>query len=313
MPFALPFRAMPNFVAMKAISLDAFYKSVPPTEKGASLPQFQVYDTAEVYRVKDGKAPMTYDRRAYYKVSLIIGRNRVEYADKVIDVAERALLFATPKVPYRYVSLGGEPAGNFCIFTQEFLFQNGRGILPDSLPFLQPGAFPVLQLSEQEAEEVNAIFTKMHREQGSDYAYKEDLLRNYVMELVHWGQKLDPMAATPVVHSAAERVSSLFTELLDRQFPIEDRHRQLELRSPADFAGRLAVQVNHLNKVLNETSGQSTSELINARVLQEARILLKRSGWNVSEIAHALGFQEVSHFSNFFKKHTSVSPSAYRG
>ncbi|MCA8963125.1 MAG: AraC family transcriptional regulator, partial [Planctomycetes bacterium] len=40
--------------------------------------------------------------------------------------------------------------------------------------------------------------------------------------------------------------------------------------------------------------------------------LLKRSGWNVSEIAHALGFQEVSHFSNFFKKHTSVSPSAYR-
>ncbi|HOP45052.1 MAG TPA: helix-turn-helix transcriptional regulator, partial [Flavobacteriales bacterium] len=93
----------------------------------------------------------------------------------------------------------------------------------------------------------------------------------------------------------------------------EDRHRQLELRSPADFAGRLAVQVNHLNKVLNETSGRSTSELINARVLQEARILLKRSGWNVSEIAHALGFKEVSHFSNFFKKHTSVSPSAYRG
>ncbi len=301
---------------MKALSIDSFYEQVlPPTNgstTGADLPQFQVYDAAELAAAKQDKPPMTYDRRAYYKISLIIGRNRVEYADKVIDVEDRALLFATPKVPYRYTQQGGAQAGHFCIFTHEFLFQNGRGITPDSLPFLQPGAFPVLQVSEEEAAEVRAIFEKMHREQGSDYAYKEDLLRNHVMELVHWGQKLHPLAATPVVHSAADRVTTLFHELLDRQFPIEDRHQPLGLRTPAEYAGRLAIQVNHLNKVLNETTGRSTSELISARVLQEARILLKRSDWNISEIAHALGFQEVSHFSNFFKKHTSVSPSAYR-
>ena len=301
---------------MKALSIDAFYEHVlPPTNgsaMGADLPQFQVYDAAVLAAAKQDKPPMTYDRRAYYKVSLIMGRNRVEYADKVIDVEDRALLFATPKVPYRYTQQGGAQAGHFCIFTHEFLFQNGRGITPDSLPFLQPGAFPVLQVSEAEAAEVRAIFEKMHREQGSDYAYKEDLLRNHVMELVHWGQKLHPLAATPVVHSAADRVTTLFHELLDRQFPIEDRHQPLSLRTPAEYAGRLAIQVNHLNKVLNETTGRSTSEHISARVLQEARILLKRSDWNISEIPHALGFQEVSHFSNFFKKHTSVSPSAYR-
>jgi AraC-like DNA-binding protein len=32
----------------------------------------------------------------------------------------------------------------------------------------------------------------------------------------------------------------------------------------------------------------------------------------VSEIAYSLGFEEVAHFSNFFKKHTSLSPLHYR-
>jgi len=42
----------------------------------------------------------------YYKISLIIGRNRVEYADKVIDVEECALLFATPKVALSLLPTG---------------------------------------------------------------------------------------------------------------------------------------------------------------------------------------------------------------
>jgi AraC family transcriptional regulator, transcriptional activator of pobA len=39
---------------------------------------------------------------------------------------------------------------------------------------------------------------------------------------------------------------------------------------------------------------------------------LKQTPWNVSEIAYTLGFDEVAHFSNFFKKHTSLSPLKYR-
>jgi AraC family transcriptional activator of pobA len=46
---------------------------------------------------------MPYDRRAYYKISLVRGRSRVEYANKVIELAGGALLFATPQVPYHWV------------------------------------------------------------------------------------------------------------------------------------------------------------------------------------------------------------------
>jgi len=73
------------------------------------------------------------------------------------------------------------------------------------------------------------------------------------------------------------------------------------------------VHVNHLNKVLKETTGKTTTEIISGRVLQEAKILLKQTDWNISEIAWSLGFEQLSNFSNFFRKHTSQAPNGFRG
>jgi AraC-like DNA-binding protein len=47
-------------------------------------------------------------------------------------------------------------------------------------------------------------------------------------------------------------------------------------------------------------------------MIQEAKILLKQTDWNISEIAYSLGFEEVAHFSNFFKRQTSLAPLVFR-
>jgi transcriptional regulator GlxA family with amidase domain len=147
---------------------------------------------------------------------------------------------------------------------------------------------------------------------ASDYAFKYDLIRNYVLELIHYGQKLQPATMLHPAHTASARVSSLFIELLERQFPIESPHQKLNLRTAKDYADRLAVHVNHLNKVLKENTGRTTTDIISNRIVKEAKILLKQTDWNVSEIAFSLGFEEVAHFSNFFRKQTSIAPMALR-
>jgi AraC-like DNA-binding protein len=101
-------------------------------------------------------------------------------------------------------------------------------------------------------------------------------------------------------------------ELLERQFPIDETHQSIGIRSPSDFAEQLNIHVNHLNRAVKDMTGKTTSQLIADRVLQEAKILLKQSSWNVSEIAYGLGFTEVTHFNNFFKKHVSLTPTQYR-
>jgi AraC family transcriptional regulator, transcriptional activator of pobA len=101
--------------------------------------------------------------------------------------------------------------------------------------------------------------------------------------------------------------------LLERQFPLESPQQQLRLRTPTDYADQLAVHVNHLNRVLKDTTGHTTTELIGGRLTQEAKILLKQTNWTISEIADCLGFTDVAHFCTFFKRQTTLTPGDFRG
>jgi AraC-like DNA-binding protein len=300
---------------MKPRTVEEFYKEVSelmPEGISKEIGHFNVFSMEDlIERIKE-KPAMPYNRRAYYKISLIKGRNRAEYADKVIEIDKTALLFATPQVPYNWVPYDFNQSGHFCIFTKEFLVQSKSGVVLDELPIFMPGGYPVFQVSKEESAEIESIFKKMHRELASAYAYKYDLLRNYVMELIHIGQKLQPVTALYPTHTASARVSSLFVELLERQFPIESPHQKIKLRTAKEYADTLSVHVNHLNKVLKENTGKTTTAIITERLTQEAKILLKQTDWNISEIAYCLGFEEVAHFSNFFRKHTSYSPLSFR-
>jgi AraC family transcriptional activator of pobA len=152
----------------------------------------------------------------------------------------------------------------------------------------------------------------MQKELAADYKYKYDLLRNLVLELIHYGQKLQPISAISTTQNASQRMSSLFIELLERQLPLETPQQRLGLRFPKDYAHRLAVHVNHLNKVLKEVTGSTTMEIISGRVIQEAKIWLKQTSWSVADIAYSLGFEDVAHFSHYFKKQTAANPLAFR-
>ncbi|TWJ03438.1 helix-turn-helix protein [Mucilaginibacter frigoritolerans] len=302
------------------ISLEEFYKqmaeidvdlsSLLPGGLNKEIGHFNVFNMTVLMKHIREKPHMPYNRRAYYKINLIKGRNRAEYADKVIEIEKNALLFATPKLPYHWIPLDFEQAGHFCVFTDEFL--NSHGIVIDDLPIFKPDSYPVFELTDSETEKLTEIFMKMHEEIASDYIYKYDLLRNYVLELIHFGQKLQPASAMSTTQNSSARVSSLFVELLERQFPIESPQQKLKLRTAKDYADRLAVHVNHLNKLLKEATGKTTTDLIAGRIVKEAKILLKQTDWNISEIAFSLGFDEVAHFSNFFKKQTQLAPLRFR-
>lgn len=308
---------------IKSTSLEEFYQqavkftgkdinTLLPPGINKEVGHFNIFDIAKTIEEAKRKSVMPYNRRAYYKISLIRGRNRAEYADKVIDIEKNALLFATPKVPYHWVPLDPDQDGHFCVFTDAFLVKNKSGVVLDELPIFKAGGYPVFEIDHDIADEIAVTFQKMKKEIASDYAFKYDLLRNYVVELIHYGQKLQPATALHPEHNASARVTSLFVELLERQFPIESPHQRIQLRSAKDYADRLAIHVNYLNKVLKESTGQTTTYLISSRIAQEAKILLKQTDWNISEIAYSLGFEELAHFSNFFKRQTTISPLQFR-
>src|SRR6478736_10172140 len=97
-------------ISVKQFYKDMFGKTCPLMElfldeqNNIDIGHFNVFNIAELYENKTcpSKPAMPYNRRTYYKVSLIKGDNLVEYADKEVRIKDHAILFATPKVPYRY-------------------------------------------------------------------------------------------------------------------------------------------------------------------------------------------------------------------
>ena len=309
---------------MESVSIKEFYQDVLgakceklnkflDNQSNQDIGHFNVFDIKKL-NASCNKGAMPYNRRTYYKISLIKGKNRVEYANKVVDIDNYAVLFATPKIPYRYFPLDPEQSGHFCVFTNDFLAKSKTGINIDKLPLFSPQSGFVYQISQKQFDDLSLIFSKMHEEMQSDYEFKYDLLRNYAMELILKGQKLEPISSQDRNNTnASARIFTLFIELLERQFPIESTNQVLKLKTAKDFAETLGIHVNHLNKVLKEITGKTTTEIISSRINQEAKILLKETPWNISEIAYSLGFDEVAHFSNFFKRKTKLSPLSFRG
>lgn len=251
-----------------------------------------------------------YRRRDFYKIMLVKGRSRVVFADKEIEVKEQALSFSNPLIPYKWEHLDNRREGVYCIFKEAF-FERVSSFLQYEV--FQAKGTHLFELTDDQVEEVISVFSKMEREMGSDYKYKDELIRNYLQELIHFGMKLQP--AKEIAHSkpsASARITNLFLELLERQFPIDDLHSTIKLKSASDFSEKLNIHVNHLNRSIKEIMGKNTTAIISERLLQEAKILLTQSPWNVSEIAYTLGFSEVTHFNNFFKKQMDQSPTQYR-
>lgn len=307
----------------KIRTLDEFYEAAAnaanqsintflPPGINADVGHFNVFRIPDAIEQAKQKMVMPYNRRAYYKISLIKGKNRTEYADKVIDIATNTLLFATPRVPYHWIPQDMNITGAFCIFSDSFLIKAKSGVVLDELPIFRPGGFPVFEISDANAQEAMRILDKMLTEINSDYEYKYDLLRNYILELIHLGQKLQPDTVLYSNQTVSARITSIFFELLERQFPIESPNQKLALRSASDYAQRLSIHVNYLNKVLKETTGKTTTELIGSRIVVEAKLLLKQTDWSISQIAWGLGFEEVAHFSNFFRKQAALSPLSFR-
>ena len=254
--------------------------------------------------------PIPFSRRNFYKVSILKGRYKVHFADKIYEVHKQALLFANPTIPYNWIPLEGYHQAIYCVFTPEFFHHFGD---ITAYAAFQPDGQHVIELDDNQFREMEMVFEKMLVEFGADYQHKFDLLRNLVFEVLHFASK----TASPIQNfkkntSTSRRITEDFLALLESQFPIETKEQKLLLTSPSDFANVLSLHVNYLNRILKKTMGASTSILIQERIVREAKVLLKHSSIPISEIAFLLGFLEITHFSNFFKKMEAITPSEYR-
>lgn len=253
------------------------------------------------------------NRRDFYKISFITaGEGIVGYADKTIHLKQPAITFMNPLIPYSWEPTTTDQRGYFCLFTDQFVHDD---LKKDSLaksPLFKAGGHHLFLLEPAREMLLRQLFESMLQEIKSGYANKYDVLRNYIQIVMHEALKIQPPEDHYQATNAAERISNLFIELLELQFPIDSPRQSIQFKNANEFAEQLSIHTNHLNRALREATGKTTTEWISNRILQEAKALLQYSSWDIAEIGYTLGFEHSSNFNIFFKKHTTITPNQYR-
>lgn len=282
-------------------------RSLSPFNSELKLKGFNAFQIED-----DGNATRVYSRKDFYKICLTTGKSIIHYADRSFEVEGTVLFFGNPHIPYSWETLSRTYVGYTCLFSEDFFKQSERSeSLQQSLLF-KIGGTPILKITEEKRLFLNSIFEKMIEEQKTDYALKDDLIRNYIQLIIHESLKIQPSENFNTPQNAANRITRVFLELLERQFPIESTDCPLKLKNAQDYANYLTVHVNYLNRCVKDITGKSTTTLISERIISEAKALLQHTDWNIAEIAFALGFEYPTYFNNFFKKMTGSNPRSFR-
>jgi AraC family transcriptional activator of pobA len=267
----------------------------------------------KVYEIETSIHPLPkYTRRDFYKICMVTGKSDINYADRGIIVDGTYLFFANPHIPYSSELLSPGLTGYACLFTEDFLKTNDRSDSLQESPFFKIGGNPVFILTAQQERYIDDIFQRMLAEQEADYVFKGDLIRNYINLIIHEALKFQPPDTFVKHHNASSRIATLFMNHLEKQFPIDSMGQPLKLRTAQDYANVLAVHVNHLNRAVKETTGKSTTAHIAERIISEAKALLHHTDWSIADIAYALGFEYPTHFNNYFKRLTGITPRSLR-
>ena len=82
--------------------------------------------------------------------------------------------------------------------------------------------------------------------------------------------------------------------------------------SASQYADKLNITPDHLNRTIKSCIGKTTKEYIHARLSIAAKRMLYFSDLSNKEVGYKLGFSEPSNFSAFFKKNTGYSPNEFK-
>ena len=199
------------------------------------------------------------------------------------------------------------PEGLIFFHTKEFFELGFTHIKIEQFPFFSwNGNPPHLHLQKEEMVYVESSFKNIYEEYLENRSLKEQKIRSLIHLLY---VDLSRLYTSRADHQLIESNTYLAT-LQKLNETIQENFKQQ--KSVSFYADQLHITPKHLNRITAATLGKTPSNLINERLLLEAKRQLVHSNATLSAIATDLGFDDNSYFSKVFVRRVGVTPSAFR-
>jgi AraC family transcriptional regulator, transcriptional activator of pobA len=168
----------------------------------------------------------------------------------------------------------------------------------------QPNMF--INLNEEDVESMNRMFLVFEEEFTSVEDIKQEMLRMLLVRLII---KLTRLAkkqyiTVPIIEEDKFNLIRKYHLLVELHYKKE---HQVNF-----YANLLHKSPKTISNYFTMFSKKTPLQVIHERIIAEAKRLTYYTEKSIKEIAHELGFEDVAHFSKFFKNVTAKSPSEFR-
>ncbi len=246
-------------------------------------------------------------RHDYYEIIWFThghGEHMVEFI--TYELAPNSLFVFSRNQIHAFINITGLK-GHLLRFSRAFLRR-----LPESYTaammhsLFKMHASPIRLLSDENSTALSSIIHLMERESREPHRPFHEhmlavLLHAFLIEIHRLEpQERDMSSEHWVILKAYYRFSSLLEKEYTKHYPVEQ------------YADLLGVNAKRLGDICKEATGMTPKRIIEERLCLEAKRLLRHSDLSIKQIGFQLGFEDPAYFSRFFKKTTSMAPSAFR-
>ncbi|GHN02731.1 transcriptional regulator [Cytophagales bacterium WSM2-2] len=201
-----------------------------------------------------------------------------------------------------YWDLQKDTQGYIVCFVKDFFaMRKTEGKLTEFPFFYSLSGEPVVRLKAEDS--IDFILKEMLLEFQSADGNATAILRSYLELLLLKASRRYGINTTdsPTISTTQLRKLEL---LIDKHF--------YNFRQPSKYADLMNISPAHLNKVCKTTLGKTLSDLIDERVVLEAKRLFTYTDLTVSQVSAKLSFSSSSYFIRFFKTHENITPEQFR-
>lgn len=246
-------------------------------------------------------------RHDYYEIFLFEsggGKHVIDF--HTFDIESPCLHFVSPGQVH-HVRRDAQSHGRVVLFTADFyhLHLTNKDFLHE-LPFLNNNTSrPILNLTEEEAAETMPVVERITQEFQNEGSYREEIVRSLLNLLLLTSRRLfESREGTAPEETSESKLVRNLRRLIDANFHA--------MHAVSAYANALHVTPGHLNDLAKRFTGKTVSALIQDRIILESKRMLVHSDQTVKEIAYALGFDDPSYFTRFFRERVGEAPVTFR-
>jgi AraC family transcriptional regulator, transcriptional activator of pobA len=241
----------------------------------------------ELFLVKQGTATQVIDYQEYKLAAntfLLISQGQLHFFEK---------------------SNREELQGYRLMFTEEFFQMNqlDNQFLFEVIHLDNIYQNPFLALSPEANGFVFTYFDLLFQEYQRSNTYDRALQSLLFLLLA----EIHRLLKTPLPSDATKHQATVF-----KQFIILLETHFMKKWAAANYAESLFISPRHLNRIVQDITNQSLTQVIQNRTVLEAKRLLTFTDLTVGQIAERLGFEDAAYFARCFRKETGTSPTDFK-